>query len=162
MLYVSVEAIARRRPEIVWDVLTDIPASTSWVEGLIEASTDDERPPKAGSLITLKRRAAGKKQAVVKARAEITVFKPHSLLVIETRAPDLLLLDRMALEPVAEGTLLKVSSEMLFGNKLVNLLTRRSGLFLGSSEPHPVDGIYERSVQALVKRIETISAAPFR
>lgn len=161
MLYVSVEAIARRRPEIVWDVLTDIPASTSWVEGLIEASTDDDAPPKAGSLLTLKRRA-GKKQAVVKARAEITVFKPHSLLVIETRAPDLLLLDRMALEPIAEGTLLKVSSEMLFGNKLVNLLTRRSGLFLGSSEPHPVDGIYERSVQALVKRIETISAAPFR
>jgi uncharacterized protein YndB with AHSA1/START domain len=160
VLYINVEATIRRRPEVVWDVLTDIAALPVWVEGLVEATTSSDALA-VGVELRISRRS-GPRAAVARAVAEVTVCRPPALLVLETRAPGLLFLDRVELAPTSEGTDLRFATEIAYESKLAEAFARPSGLLLGSVHDHPLDAIYERSVEALVKRVETISAAPYR
>ena len=157
MIYVSVEALVRRRPEVVWGFLTDVSGLTAWVEGLVEASAEGE--PGVGMRVDVARGVRGRR---VDATCEVTAWREPSMLALETRLPGLLVLDRAVLEPTAEGTHLSVASELVFGSALASFFARPRGLLGAPKEEHPAQGVYERSVLALVKRIEALSAAPYR
>jgi uncharacterized protein YndB with AHSA1/START domain len=159
VLYVRVETVVRRRPEIVWDFLTDVASLPAWVEGLVEASVAGEVPRGAGMRVDLTRHARGRRYDVT---CEVTGWREPSLLALETRLANLLLLDSATLEPAPEGTLLVVSGELFFGSPLVELFARPRGLLGGDENEHEAQGIYERSVRSLVKRIESLSAVPYR
>ena len=119
MLYVTVEATIARRPEVVWDVLTDVSGLTAWVEGLVEAEIVSQEKTGVGLRVRVLRREAGKRKArIAEATCEVTAWRDHSLLAIETRLPGLLLLDRVTLTPSKEGTDLGVYAELLFGSKV--------------------------------------------
>lgn len=125
MIYVSVEALVRRRPEVVWGFLTDVSGLTAWVEGLIEASAEGE--PGVGMRVDVARRVRGRR---VDATCEVTAWREPSTLALETRLRGVLLLDRAVLEPTAEGTRLEVSSELVLGSAPHDLLlapTRAAG-----------------------------------
>jgi uncharacterized protein YndB with AHSA1/START domain len=160
VLYISVEAKVRRRPEIVWEVLTDIAALPTWIEGVVEVGTP-ETAVAVGMEVRVSRKS-GPRAKVSRAVAEVTICRPPALLVLETRAPGLLFLDRVELAATPEGTDLRFAAEIAYQSKLAEAFARPSGLLLGSVQDHPIDGIYQRSVEALVKRVETISAAPYR
>lgn len=162
MIYVSVEAIVKRRPEIVWEVLTDVSSATAWIEGLVELSPDDEEArPGIGYAMQVVRKEGARQVA---ASSEITAWRERSLLAIESRAGSMLLFDRVTLEPANEGTLLGVYGEIVFGSRIAELFARPHGLFGAVADPWTdrVQKIYERSVEALVKRIEAMSERPYR
>lgn len=157
VLYVTVETIVRRRPEVVWDALTDIASLSAWVEGMVHAKAEGDVG--VGTEVHVTRRT-GPRGELVRAACEITRWRPPSLLVVETRAPGVLLLDRVTLEPVPHGTMLRFDAELMYSNKLAEAAV--SPAFLGARGEHPAQGIYDRSVEALVKRIETSAAVPYR
>lgn len=162
MIYVSVEATVKRRPEIVWDVLTDVSSATAWVEGLVELDPeDDDARPGIGYAMHVIRREGARQVA---ASSEITAWRENSLLAIETRAGSMLLFDRVTLAPTGDGTQLGVYGEIVFGSRIAELFARPHGLFGAVADPWTdrVQGIYERSVEALVKRIEATSERPYR
>ncbi len=162
MIYVSASAIVRRRPEIVWDVLTDVSSATAWVEGLVELSPhDDEARPGIGYVMHVVRKDGARQVA---ASSEITAWRERSLLAIETRAGKMLLFDRVTLAPADGGTLLGVYGEIVFGSRIAELFARPHGLLGAVADPwtERVQAIYERSVEALVKRIEATSERPYR
>jgi uncharacterized protein YndB with AHSA1/START domain len=159
MIYVTVERTVRRRPEIVWDFLTDVSSLAAWAEGIVEATVAAEPKNDVGMTIDLVRRT-GRTRA--EATAEVTAWRPPSLLALETRLPGLLLLDRATLAPHPEGTALGVYTEIVYGSALTEFFARPRGLLGASPEDPAVQGIYERSIDALVKRIEAMSAVPYR
>jgi uncharacterized protein YndB with AHSA1/START domain len=159
VIYVTVERIVRRPPELVWDVLTEVAALPAWIEGCTEAEVVSEEERGVGTLVKLVRQT-GKARSV--ATAEVTAWREARLLALETRIPNLLLLDRAVLEPIKEGTALGVYAEFVFGSAFTEFFARPRGLLGASPEEPAVQGIYERSVEALVKRIEALSAIPYR
>lgn len=159
MIYVTVERTVRRRPAIVWEFLTDVSSVTAWAEGIVEATVASETKNDVGMTIDLVRRDG---RSRVEATAEVTAWRPHELLALETRMPGLLLLDRATLAPSAEGTALGVYAEIVFGSPVAEFFARPRGLLGASPEAPAVHGVYERSVDALVKRIESLSAVPYR
>lgn len=158
MIYVTVERTVARRPEVVWEVLCDVGALPAWVEGLVEAELR-EAELDVGARIDVVRRAG---TARVEATCEITALRPPRMVAVETRLPSLLLLDRLELAPSADGTTLAVHSELIYGSRLAEFFARPRGLLGASNEDLAIQGVYERSVDALVKRIEAVSAVPYR
>lgn len=162
MLYVSVERIIHRRPEVVWELMTDVRSVPSWMEWVISIAGADVTPhgeAKLGRGVVLEvvaRRAA--RRDMTRARLEITRWEPPTLVVVETRSDDVLLLDRITLSPHELGTNLRVVSEILHQTKLARL-TRSP--FPGR-DLAPVEALYERSLDALKKHVEAASAAPYR
>jgi uncharacterized protein YndB with AHSA1/START domain len=158
MIHVTVERTVRQRPEVVWEFLTDVSSLSAWVEGLVEATIVGEIKEEPGMRVDLVRRDAKKR---VKATTEVTAWRAPKLLALETRLDGLMLLDRATLEPTTEGTALGVYGEF-YGKRLAELVTRRGGL-IGQAPDNPaIQAIYERSVDALVKRIESLASVPYR
>lgn len=161
MIHVSVEALVRRRAEIVWGILTDTSGLTAWVEGLVEARVVSAAERGEGLVIEVACMASGKR---IEASCEVTAWREPSLLALETRAPGVLVLDRITLAPArheARCTMLVVTSELFVADPVAAIFARPHGL-LGAEREPDVQGVYERSVDALVKRIEALSAAPYR
>lgn len=159
MIYVTLERLVRQRPEVVWDYLTDLAALTSWVETLVEARTVDTDRPEAGTLLELVRRGTTKIERVV---SEITAFRAPSLLALETRRGSMLMLDRASLTAVPEGTRLEIFVERTDQAERGRFFARAPGLRAETPAEHAIRDLYERSVDALVTRIERHSAAPYR
>jgi len=162
VLYVTVEATVARRPEVVWDVLTDIPGLTAWVEGLTDAEIVSEEKEGIGLRVRVARREASKRPRISVATCEVTAWRPHTLIAVETRVPNLLLLDRVTLTPTKEGTDLGFHAELFYKGAVSELFARPVGLLGGSLGDPKVQGIYERSVEAFIKRVEALSAKPYR
>jgi uncharacterized protein YndB with AHSA1/START domain len=158
VIYVTVERVVARRPEVVWEVAADVAALPAWVEGLVEAELRSDRL-EVGAIVDVVRKT-GKKR--FEAACEITALRPPRMIAVETRLPTLLLLDRLEIEGVDGGSSLAVHSELVFGSRIAEFFARPRGLLGASNEDHAVQGIYERSLDALVKRIEAVSAAPYR
>lgn len=166
MIYVSVEArLVRRPPELVWDALTDLSSSTAWIEGLVEVELDDDARPGEGLTMRVVRREGARRIA---ATAQVTAWEKPSLLAVETRAGSMLFFDRVTLTRVERGTLLGVFGEIASGGGVRTLFEGRAlfsaGLLGAGRDPwtEHVQKIYERSVEALVKRIETTTERPYR
>jgi uncharacterized protein YndB with AHSA1/START domain len=159
MIYVTVERLVRRRPEIVWEHLTDVTALTAWAEGVVDAKIQGDEPRGEGTRVDVLWRNGRTRHA---ATVEVTAWRPPSLLALETRVPGLLLLDRFTLARVPEGTALGVYGEIVTGNRLAELFARPYGLLGGPPGDESLHGIYDRSVEALVKRIESMSTVPYR
>lgn len=161
MIYVSVEHEVRRRPEIVWSVLSDLSSATAWVEGLVEIDADDGAAPGVGFSARIVRRDGSRRTA---ATCEVTAWRPCALVAVETRSGEMLFFDRVTLAPTPDGTHLAVNGEIVFGSRLAELFARPQGLLGAVRDPwaERVQGIYERSVEALVKRIETTTDRPYR
>lgn len=158
----TVETLVRRHPAVVWDALTDLSSLPGWVEGLVHASATSEVDVGIEIAIEIaSARRSGPRGEIVRAVSQITRCRPPSLLVVETRAPELLLLDRVTLEPIREGTRLRLDSEVMHSSRLAELAASPRTL-LGGRADHAAQGIYERSVEALVKRVETSGAVPYR
>ena len=160
MLYVTLERLVRRRPETVWTFLTDLTVATTWVEGLIELRTMGDAVPEVGSRLAVERRnEAG---VVERVTSVVTAWREPSLVALETRLPNVVLLDRVTLTSVAEGTRLGVYAELNYGTAVVELFVRSPGLGKPSPRELAIRGVYERSIDALVTRIERQSAIPYR
>ncbi len=159
MIYVTVERTVRRRPEVVWEFLTDPTSLTAWIEGVVEARIVSDIPRGVGLEVELVRRAGGR---TARATCEVTAWREPQLLALETRLPEMLVLDRATLAPHPEGTALGVYAEILFGSMVDELLSRPGGLLRAASNDPELEGIYARSVDSLVKRIESMSAVPYR
>ena len=159
MIYVTVERIVRRRPEVVWDFLTDVSTIATWAEGIVEARIAGDVTKGEGMRIDVVRRDGRRR---FDATVEVTAWREHALVALETRTPEMLLLDRATLVPREGGTMLGVYAEIVYGSRVVEFFARPRGL-LGSAQEEPaVQGLYERSVEALVKRIESLSNVPYR
>ena len=153
----TLERLVRRRPDTVWSFLTDLTAATTWVEGLIELRVLGDGEPEVGARLSVERRlTAG---TVERASSLITAWREPSLLALETRLPKVVLLDRATLTAVAEGTRLDVYAELNYGAPAFG---RAPGLSAASPRELEIRGIYERSLDALVTRIERQSAIPYR
>ncbi len=163
VIYVSVEATVKRRPEVVWDVLSDVASATAWIEGLVAVEPDDDDArPGVGYTMNVVRRDGARSVA---ASSEITAWRERSLLAIETRAGGMLFFDRVTLAPVdAASTRLGVYGEIVFGSRIAELFARPHGLLGAVADPwtERVQAVYQRSVDALVKRIESTSERPYR
>jgi hypothetical protein len=159
VIYVTIERVVRRRPEVVWDFLTDTSSLTAWVEGVVEARVLGEATSGVGLEVEIVRGAGARAKRAV---AEVTAWREASLLAVETRLPEMLVLDRATLAPHPEGTALGVYAEILYSSSVDELLTRPGGLLRASPHDAELEGIYARSVDALVKRIESLSAMPYR
>ena len=153
------ERTVRRRPEIVWEFLTDLSTAATWVEELVSIRPADEEKLAVGTRLEVERRGPAIVQRVT---CEITAWREPSLLALETRLPRVVLLDRITLTPVAEGTQLGVFAELSYGPAAAGLFTRAPGLSEATSKEVTIRGVYERSIDALVTRIERQSAIPYR
>jgi uncharacterized protein YndB with AHSA1/START domain len=158
VIYVTFERTVRRRPEIVWQFLTDLSAASTWVEELVELRTVDDEKLATGTRLAVERRGPGKVERVT---CEITAWREPSLIALETRLPKAVLLDRITLTAVPVGTALGVFAELHDGMN-VGLFTRAPGLSGVSPREAAIRGVYERSIDALVTRIERDSAIPYR
>lgn len=160
MRYVTVERTIQRRPEVVWEILTDATGLTNWIEGLIDARlrfTDEA--VSAGTVIELFWQR-GKRP--LRGTAEVTGFRPGALLAIETRIGDGLFFDRARLEGDGRATRLEIVSEVMSGFGVADFFARPRGLLGAPNEDDALQKLYERSADALVKRIESKSAIPYR
>jgi uncharacterized protein YndB with AHSA1/START domain len=159
VIYVTVETVVRRRPEIVWEFLTDVSAIATWAEGVVLATIAGDVKRGVGLEVEIVGQAGpGRRRAT----CEVTAWREPELLALETRVPGMLRLDRAVLERVAEGTRLGVYGEIATQDKLSELFARSQGMLGGGAADVPLQGVYERSVSALVKRIEAFSALPYR
>lgn len=159
MIYVTFERTIRRPPAVVWGFLTDVGALTTWVDALVEARVLDDQPLGVGARLVLERRSPG---TIEHALPEITAFREPSLIAVETRVEKLLFLDRVTLEPVPEGTRLGIYVERMYGPRSASIFARQPGLSVPSRQEWAIRKAYERSVEALVERIERESMRPFR
>ncbi len=159
MIYVTFERKVRRPPAVVWGFLTDVSALVTWVDALIEAQIAGDQPLGVGTEIVLERRSPG---SIENVRSEITAFREPSLIAIETRVGKLLFLDRLTLEPIPEGTRLGIYVERMYGRRSANIFARQPGLSVPTPQESSIRKAYERSVEALVERIERDSMLPFR
>lgn len=159
MIFVRVERLIPRRPEVVWGFLTDVALLPTWVEGLVDAEIAGASERGVGMCVDVTRRVKGKRSD---ATTEVTAWVDAKLLAVETRVKDLLLLDRAVLEGRAEGTVLSVESEIFYGSRFIELFARPRGLLGASMDDPPIQGVYERSVDAFAKLVVAQSAAPYR
>ncbi len=159
MIYVTVERIVRRRPEIVWEFLTDTSSLTAWIEGAVEATVMSDAKKGVGLEVEIVRRHG---LTTSRATTEVTAWREPTLLALETRLPGMLVLDRATLAPAPDGTALGVYAEIVYASKVEEMMTRPGGLLRASSTDPEVEAVYARSVDALVKRIEAFSAVPYR
>jgi uncharacterized protein YndB with AHSA1/START domain len=160
VIYLGVDIVVPRKPELVWQVLADVGAYASWVEGL--RHLEHEAGPSFGEGASFDVRFAhGKK--TISATAEITRMRAPELLAIEVRVRErLALFVRLGLEPSPEGTRVTASSEVAQEAGVMRLLARAPGL-LGAGEPERgPQRAYERSFVAFQKLVETRTAAPYR
>jgi len=160
MIYLSAELTIARKPELVWSVLADVGAYASWVEGLTEVLHDTGPLFAEGASFDVTFSLAKKK---VRATTEISRCREAVMLATETRIRGRLsLLDRIELAPVAEGTKLSASSELVEDAGVLRLFSRSSGL-LGASEPERApQKVYSRSFRAFKLLVEARTAAPYR
>jgi len=158
VLYIGLKRIIRRPPDDVWGFLTDVMSLPSWVSGLVEARLCGATRIGAGVLLDIVIDANGKRHV---ARSEVTRWRQPSLLTVETRARGVLVLDRVALGPIREGTELVVDAELKLGPRLIErFVTART---LGVAEADAaIEQAYERSLDALVKRVEMVDSIPYR
>ena len=161
VLYVTFERLVRRRPDTVWSFLTDLSAVSTWVEGLVDLRVVGDAEPGVGTRLELARRVTAT-QKIDHVTSEITAWREPSLLALETRLPKVVLLDRVTLTTVAEGTRLGVFAELNYGGAAAGLFGRAPGLSEASPRELQIRGIYERSIDAPVTRIEKQSAIPYR
>lgn len=159
MQYVTVEREIRRRPELVWEALVDVIGFPGWVEGLVDVQLQSDGPLREGAVIDLVWRSERKRLA---GTAEITAFRPATLLAAETRVAGGLFFDRARLEPEAGFTRLEIVSEVMSGFGVADLFARPRGLLGAPNEDSPLQKSYERSVDAFVKRVEAMTAIPYR
>ncbi|CAN5831190.1 hypothetical protein BH11MYX4_BH11MYX4_42110 [soil metagenome] len=159
MIYVTFERKVRRPPAVVWAFLTDVAALTTWVDELVEVRVMGDEPLRTGTSLQLERRSSGKIEHVT---SEITAFREPTLLAAETRVNKLLFLDRITLTPIPEGTQLGVYAERMYGPRSASIFARQPGLTVPTPQELSIRGAYERSVDALVTRIERQSAIPYR
>ena len=153
------ERKVRRSPAVVWGFLTDVSALVTWVDALVEARVAGDQPIGVGAELVLERRSPG---TIENVRCEITAFRAPKLIAVETRVDKRLFLDRLTLEPIPEGTLLGVYVERIYGPRAASLFARQPGLSVPSPQEWSIRKAYERSVEALVERIERDSMLPFR
>ncbi len=159
MIYVTFERRVRRPPPVVWGYLTDVGALVSWVDALVEAHVLGDQPLGAGAQLVLERRSPGNIERV---RAEVTAFREPSLIAMETRVGKWLFLDRVTLTAVPEGTLLGIFVERMYGPRSASIFARQPGLSVPTPQEWAIRQAYERSVEALIERIERESLVPFR
>lgn len=159
MIYVTFERTVRRRPETVWALMTDLTAAPTWVEGLVDVRVAGAAKLEVAAWLEVEERVAG---SVERFNVLVTAFRPGSLLALETRLASGVLLDRVTLTPVAEGTELGVFAELKSGSGLASALAPAPGLHEASAAEQAMRTIYERSFDALVTRIERQSAIPYR
>lgn len=160
MIYLGVDVVVPRKPELVWQVLADVGAYASWVEGL--RHLEHEGGPAFGERASFDVRFVhGQKK--VSATAEITRVREPELLAVEVRVRErLALFVRIELEPTPGGTRVRASSELAQEAGVMRLLARAPGL-LGAGEPERgPQRAYERSFTAFQKLVETRTAAPYR
>lgn len=159
MIYVTVERLVKRRPEVVWEVLSDVSSLTSWSEGIVEATVASDEKKGAGMVVTIVARTKGKS---VRVNCEVTAWRENALLALEADTPSKSFFHRATLDATPEGTRLGVYAEIMFKDKISGFLAHPGGIF----EPSPAEverqRMYERSVDALVKRIESLSVVPYR
>ena len=68
----------------------------------------------------------------------------------------------MTFERIPEGTLLGVYVERMYGPRSPFSLSRQPGLSVPSAQEWSIRKAYERSIEALIERIERDSMLPFR
>jgi hypothetical protein len=158
VIYVTVQRLVRRRPELVWEHLTDVVALPAWAEGVVEATQATKVERGVGLEIDIVRRSGKKRH---RATAEVTAWREHELVAVETRAPGILLFHRALLERCPDGTQLGFEAELSLPGGLPAIFDRSPGL-LGAPPTPPFQDVYERSIEALVKRIERATEVPYR
>lgn len=159
MLYLEAKVTIPRKPEIVWAYLTDISKLPSWVEDLFDAEIVGNEELGVGTRIDVARRVKGKR---TDATIEITAFRAPKLLAVETRLPGMLILDRAILTESSGGTDLSVLTEIAHEGMLASIFARPVGLLGADDRPPPAQAIYERSVEAFRKLVETSTMMPYR
>ena len=159
MLYLEAKVTIPRKPEIVWGFLTDISKLPSWVEDLFDAEKIGKDDIGVGTRVDVARRVKGKRSD---ATIEVTAFRAPKLLAIETRLPGMLVLDRAILTEGSGGTELQVLTEIAHEGMLASIFARPVGLLGGDDTPPPAQAIYQRSVEAFRKLVESSTMTPYR
>lgn len=159
MLYLEVAVTIPRKPEIVWAYLTDLSKLSSWVEDLFEAEMVGKEELGVGTRVDVARRVKGKR---TDATIEVTAFRVPKLLAIETRMPGMLILDRALLEETSGGTELRVVSEIAHEGMLASIFAQPVGLLGSDDRPPAAQAIYQRSVEAFRKLVESSTLTPYR
>ena len=158
VLYIGLKRIIRRPPDDVWAFMTDVMSLPSLVSGLVEARLCGETQSGTGVLVDIVIDANGKRHL---ASSEVTRWQQPSLLTIETRARGVLVLDRVALVQIREGTELAVNAELKLGPRLVERFVTARRLGVAEADA-AIEQAYERSLDALVKRVEMVDSIPYR
>jgi hypothetical protein len=160
VIYLSAELDIPRKPELVFQVLSDAAAYLAWVEGLVGVEHEGAPTFDEGSSFDVVF-TYGKKK--ISATTYVTRLRPGALLALETRVRDkLVLMDRVELAPSSGGTRLGASSELVEDAGLLRLLARSPGL-LGAEEPERgPQKVYARSFRQLKALVEQRTAAPYR
>jgi len=159
-MYLTVEKVVRRRRELVWQVLTDVASLGAWVEGLAEAEILGNEDPDVDARLRVTRRGRADREVHT---CEITAWRPPEMLALEAHTERRSVFGRITLEAVPEGTALGVYVEIGKGGGLASFFKPAYGLMWApSNEPPAAQAIYERSVAALVARIEAHGERPFR
>ena len=148
-----------RKPEIVWGYLTDVSKVPSWAEDVFDAEIIGTEELGVGTCIDVARRVKGKR---TDATIEITAFRAPKLLAIETRLPGMLILDRALLEESSGGTELRVVTEIAHEGMLASIFASPVGLLGSDNRPPPAQAIYQRSVEAFRKLVESSTLTPYR
>ncbi len=159
MIYLEASVTIPRKPEIVWAYLIDVSKLPSWVEDLFDAELVGKEDVGLGTRVDVARRVKGKRSD---ATIEVTAFRPPKLLAIETRLPGMLILDRASLSESSGGTELRVVCEIAHEGMLASIFAQPVGLLGGDDRPPPAQAIYERSVEAFRKLVESSTLTPYR
>lgn len=170
MIYLSSELVIPRKPELVWSVLVDVVAYSSWVEGLREVEHTSGPTFGEGAAFdvifahTKSAMVVGNpRDARVLATTEITRCLEPKLLATETRVRGrLVLLDRLELTACAEGTRLAAMTELVEDPGVSRLFARSSGLLGAATPERGPQKIYDRSFKAFKLLVEARTAAPYR
>jgi uncharacterized protein YndB with AHSA1/START domain len=155
-VFVSVERVVRRRPEVVWACLVDLDALAKWVEGLIGIDRFGGEGVGLRFEVTMQ---LGKQQVPV--TCEVTAWREPRLLAIEGRERRTLLFHRAVLEPHDDGTLVRFEVEQHEPGIIAELMARRTDLLGELIEP-PVTKVYERCIESFRKYVEAQTAAAYR
>jgi uncharacterized protein YndB with AHSA1/START domain len=159
VLYLEAKVTIPRKPEIVWAYLTDVSKLPSWVEDLFDAEIVGREELGVGTRVDVARRVKGKRSD---ATIEVTAFRAPKLLAIETRLRGMLILDRALLEDSSGGTEMRVLTEIAHEGMLASIFARPVGMLGADNRPPPAQAIYQRSVEAFAKLVESSTMTPYR